>query len=276
MSLPTDIEMAHEPKDVDISAAGRGVWLVKVPKYLSEQWKMCPNGTEVGKLKIPKAKIPGKKPDIVLTSFDLSSKLSPSLDGMAASAATPKPLQRGTNIRNHKFIVTNVGNQNLVVMSQSKIDGSGKDAPSEKISVEGKVLHRAECHPIVDANYKQLKKEQVQAQNTPQRQTMLLTGIVNSYKPVSDHFNTFEERKAKKAEKRSRAEKSKVMDVLFSAFEKHQFYNVKDLVGITKQPVPYLKEILNEICNYNMAAPHKNMWELKPEFRHYKVQDDGT
>uniref|UniRef100_A0A0B6Z555 TFIIF beta subunit N-terminal domain-containing protein n=1 Tax=Arion vulgaris TaxID=1028688 RepID=A0A0B6Z555_9EUPU len=56
MSLPTDIEMAHEAKDVDFSAAGRGVWLVKVPKYLSEQWKMCPNGTEVGKLKIPKTK----------------------------------------------------------------------------------------------------------------------------------------------------------------------------------------------------------------------------
>ena len=33
---------------------------------------------------------------------------------------------------------------------------------------------------------------------------------------------------------------------------------------------PYLKEILQEICVYNMKAPHKNMWELKPEFRHYK------
>ena len=47
-----------------------------------------------------------------------------------------------------------------------------------------------------------------------------------------------EERKSKKTEaKRTRAEKDKVMDILFSAFEKHQFYNVKDLVGITKQPV---------------------------------------
>ena len=32
---------------------------------------------------------------------------------------------------------------------------------------------------------------------------------------------------------------------------------------------PYLKEILKEICNYNAKNPHKNMWELKPEFRHY-------
>lgn len=27
------------------------------------------------------------------------------------------------------------------------------------------------------------------------------------------------------------------MDMLFSAFEKHQYYNVKDLVRITKQPI---------------------------------------
>ncbi|KAJ8310405.1 hypothetical protein KUTeg_012270 [Tegillarca granosa] len=34
----------------------------------------------------------------------------------------------------------------------------------------------------------------------------------------------------------------------------------------------YLKEILKEICIYNMKAPHRNMWELKPEYRHYKEQ----
>ncbi|CAL1545549.1 unnamed protein product [Lymnaea stagnalis] len=278
MSLSTEMERAHEPRDVDFSAAGRGVWLVKVPKYLSEQWKTCPNGTDVGKLKISKSK-PTGKPDIIFTSFDVTSKSRPtSHDGvaqMAGPSIIQKPSSGMSGARNHQFLVTNVGNQNLVVMSQSKTDINGKELPIEKISIEGKVLQRAECHPIVDAQYRQLKKEQVQAQNTPQRQIKLLPGIVHSYKPVSDHFN-FEDKKTKKAEKRSRAEKDKVMDVLFNAFEKHQFYNVKDLVGITKQPVPYLKEILKEICSYNMTAPHKNMWELKPEFRHYKSQDEAT
>jgi hypothetical protein len=27
---------------------------------------------------------------------------------------------------------------------------------------------------------------------------------------------------------------------------------------------------LKEVCNYNLKNPHKNMWELKPEYRHYK------
>lgn len=42
------------------------------------------------------------------------------------------------------------------------------------------------------------------------------------------------------------------------------------LFQITRQPIVYLKDILKEVCNYNLKNPHKNMWELKPEYRHYK------
>ncbi|XP_077866451.1 general transcription factor IIF subunit 2-like [Saccoglossus kowalevskii] len=62
--------------------------------------------------------------------------------------------------------------------------------------------------------------------------------------------------------------------MLFSAFERHQYYNIKDLVRITEQPITYLKEILKDVGVYNMRAPHKNMWELKPEYRHYKPETD--
>lgn len=48
-----------------------------------------------------------------------------------------------------------------------------------------------------------------------------------------------------KVEKRLREDKEKVMDILFNAFEKHQYYNVKDLVTITKQPiVSYVNYVL--------------------------------
>ena len=74
--------------------------------------------------------------------------------------------------------------------------------------------------------------------------------------------------------KKSRDDKDKVQEILFALFEKHQYYNIKDLVRETNQPVTYLKSILNEVCNYNMKNPHKNMWELKPEYRHYKSNSD--
>ena len=47
--------------------------------------------------------------------------------------------------------------------------------------------------------------------------------------------------------KKSRDDKDHVMELLFSLFEKHQYYNIKDLVKETRQPVTYLKTILNEV-----------------------------
>ena len=73
--------------------------------------------------------------------------------------------------------------------------------------------------------------------------------------------------------KKLREDKEKVMEVLFGLFEKHQYYNIKDLVKETRQPVTHLKEVLKEVCVYNVKAPHKNMWELKPEYRHYKKEE---
>jgi transcription initiation factor TFIIF subunit beta len=37
-----------------------------------------------------------------------------------------------------------------------------------------------------------------------------------------------------------------------------------------------LKEVLKDICVYCVKNPHKNMWELKPEYRHYKPPVEET
>ena len=44
----------HVEKELDLSNAGRGVWLVKVPKYIANKWEKAPGNIEVGKLKITK------------------------------------------------------------------------------------------------------------------------------------------------------------------------------------------------------------------------------
>ncbi|VDO02598.1 unnamed protein product [Rodentolepis nana] len=67
-----------------------------------------------------------------------------------------------------------------------------------------------------------------------------------------------------------RREREDVLQDLFKAFERHQYYTFKDLVNLTKQPANYLQEILKEIGVFNSRPPHQNMWELKPEYRHYK------
>lgn len=46
-----------------------------------------------------------------------------------------------------------------------------------------------------------------------------------------------EPEKKKTTDKRVRSERDVVLETIFSAFEKHQYYTLKDLINITQQPV---------------------------------------
>ncbi|KAA8595844.1 hypothetical protein FQN60_011135 [Etheostoma spectabile] len=185
--------------------------------------------------------------------------------------------------REHPFTMQTVGGQTLAVFTESssgqleeRSDGSssvsGAGAGPDKIALEGVVVQRAECRPAVSEGYMRLKRLQIEELAKPVRLSQQLDKAVTSnYKPVANHtYNLEYERKKKEEGKRARVDKQQVLDMLFSAFEKHQYYNIKDLVDITKQPVIYLKEILRDIGIYNVKGTHKNTWELKPEYRHYQ------
>ncbi|GAB1606421.1 general transcription factor IIF subunit 2-like [Argonauta hians] len=255
-------ELDHEAKEVDLTAAGRGVWLVKVPKYLSEKWRKAPCSSEVGKLKISRSRIAGSKPEVMFTLGEaLARPETPQKTHDPAAMGIPKE---------HKFVLTAIGNQNLVVLSQTPV-ADVELGTTDKLAIEGKVIQRAECRPVANDTYMKLKRLQLLSKNMPTRQVKQLDEVVINYKPVTQHSFMKEHELRKKGEgKNIRKDWNEVTEMLYSAFEKHQYYNVKDLVRITKQPIIYLKEILKEICVYNMKAPHKNMWELKPEYRHYK------
>lgn len=101
-------------------------------------------------------------------------------------------------------------------------------------------------------------------------------------------------KKKKEAGKRAKDNREVVLDLIFTAFQQHEYYNFKDLVQKTQQPVvsgyippqflpylspsflqSYLREILKEVCDYSVKAPHRNMWHLKPEFRHCQTKSDS-
>jgi transcription initiation factor TFIIF subunit beta len=252
-------------KDLDLSNATRGVWLVKVPKYIAERWENGPQDTtqDVGKLKIIRRA--NQKP---LVSFSLADNLTVAMpERKEISQKTPIP-------KDHKFVISGVASQTLAVFSHTAGDPDALVPVPDKLALEGKVAQRAECRPINDKVYMTLKRDAIIRAIEPERKTMSLKNPVNSYKPVSNHqFNKDYEAKKKSEGKKSRDDKDTVMEILFALFEKHQYFKIDDLVKQTKQPVTYLKEILKEVCVYNMKNPHKNMWELKPEFRHYKQEE---
>uniref|UniRef100_A0A3P9I436 General transcription factor IIF subunit 2 n=1 Tax=Oryzias latipes TaxID=8090 RepID=A0A3P9I436_ORYLA len=233
-----------EKSDVDLTGAklNTGVWLVKVPKYLAQQWAKATGRGEVGKLRIRNL----GKPEV---SFTLNEELT-IIEGIEDKTVSAP--------RDHPFTMQSVGGQMLAVFTESS---------SDKIALEGVVVQRAECRPAVSESYMKLKRLQIEESSKPSRLSQQLSKPVTNYKPVANHeYNQH----VHKICKRARADKQQVLEMLFSAFEKHQYYNIKDLVDITKQPVIYLKEILRDIGIYNVKGTHKNTWELKPEYRHYQ------
>ncbi|XP_016908541.1 general transcription factor IIF subunit 2 isoform X1 [Apis cerana] len=274
--------VSHTEKELDLSNAGRGVWLVKVPKYIANKWEKAPGNIEVGKLKITKN--PGQKAEVSL-------RLSEAVLALKEPGEEEIPKQ-------HRLDVTTVTKQMLGVFSHvtrkslqkifehkifivltnsSFLASSSSDSivpETEKLYMEGRIVQKLECRPYADNCYMKLKLQSIKRASVPQRQVQQLDRVVQNFKPVSDHKHNIEYAEKKKAEgKKMRDDKDAVLDMLFAAFEKHQYYNIRDLVKITRQPIVYLKEILNEVCNYNLKNPHRNMWELKPEYRHYKEEE---
>ncbi|XP_053311461.1 general transcription factor IIF subunit 2 isoform X2 [Spea bombifrons] len=249
--------MSAEKGELDLSGAKQntGMWLVKLPKYLAQQWAKATGRGEVGKLRIVKNQ--GKTE----VSFTLNEELASIQDigGKAATSSVTAP-------REHPFQLQSVGGQTLTVFTEGL---------SDKLALEGIVVHRAECRPAASEDYMQMKRRQIEESSKPKRQSQQIDkAVTTNYRPVANHqYNIEYEKKKKDDGKRARADKQQVLDMLFSAFEKHQYYNIKDLVDITKQPVTYLKEILRDIGIYNVKGTHKNTWELKPEYRHYQGDD---
>lgn len=287
MSLST---VKKRPGDaVDCELAKRGVWLVKVPRYLSQIWEKNA-GRDVGRLVIKSGE--GKTEIIFKINQSIAAEESNTNVGEAStsntstngnnssnSSATPvfKPL--GSKYKNsavdipeeHNFIISDLKSQTMAVLCEDKTGlNEEADLRSGRLSVEGRVVKRADCRPPRSKGYLQMKINQIERCSQPKRHVKQIDKAEVKFKPVAIHAESLAREKQKKeGAKTVRADKDLVRQAIFHAFEKHQYYRLVDLQKLTNQPPGYVKEILMEIGQYNAVPPHKSMWELKPEYRSY-------
>ena len=69
-------------------------------------------------------------------------------------------------------------------------------------------------------------------------------------KPVAYHV---EHEKPKQVEKRARGDRELVLDLIFTAFQAHQYYSLKDLVHKTKQPTVSHGNIIVMFGSFHMC-----------------------
>uniref|UniRef100_F7FIQ6 General transcription factor IIF subunit 2 n=1 Tax=Monodelphis domestica TaxID=13616 RepID=F7FIQ6_MONDO len=152
--------------ELDLTGAKQNtrVWLVKVPKYLSQQWTKASGRGEVGKLRI--AKNQGRTE----VSFTLNEELANicDIDGKPSSVSAP---------REHRFHLQSVGGQTLTVFTEK--------SRNNQLSLEGIVVQRAECRPAASENYMRLKRLQIEESSKPVRLAQHLDkAVTTNFKPV--------------------------------------------------------------------------------------------
>lgn len=257
-TTPTSSGSSGSSTKVDCTRAGQNVWLVKVPKYLADVWNQADASGIVGSLRIPKNSGPNN------VSFHLAPHLT-----KLGGREIPVP-------EKHKFVMSDF-RQTMGVFSETPPDEEeASESTRDKIAFEGTISKRVDCRPIGNPNYMKMKMKDIEKALKPKRKAILMTEAIQSFRPNSEHVSSYEPEKKRSADKRVRSEREVVLDTIFSAFEKHQYYTLKDLIGITQQPVTHLKSILRDVCNYNLKNPHKNTYELKPEYRHYRNDEKSS
>ncbi|EFO26064.2 hypothetical protein LOAG_02427 [Loa loa] len=281
---------------VDSDCAKRGVWLVKVPRYLSEMWEKNV-GHDVGRLVIKAA---NGKTDLVFKSNTTLLEKNPSghdkeasssnsflssLSGNSLSASRSNRIgfakckeANFTMPNEHSFVIGDIRNQSLAVLCEDK-SGLNEDADicSGRLSIEGRVVKRADCRPPQTADYMRMKIKQIEKSSQPKRHVKQMEKAEVKFKPIAVHAEMqAREKQKKEGAKTVRADKDVVRQAIFHAFEKHQYYRLVDLQKLTSQPPGFVKEILTEIAVYNTMPPHKSMWELKPEYRSYRKDKKET
>ncbi|CAI5452408.1 unnamed protein product [Caenorhabditis angaria] len=250
--------------EVETELAKRGVWLVKVPRYLSELWE-ANEGNVVGKLKI------GEQ-----VKFHVQQGLQqPTRPNEGPSSSKSSVSEIPTE---YSFLLHDIKNQTMTVLSEDKkgLD-SDMNVKTGKLAIEGRIVKKAECRPPATLKYLKMKQEHIVKNTQPKKQVKLLEKAAVKFKPVSIHPEDLARQKAKKeGAKTYRADRDVLRGALFNAFEKHSYYRLHDLQQLTQQPISYVKDVLQEIAVYNPSPPHKSLWSLKPEYCNYKVNSSSS
>uniref|UniRef100_A0A3B5M6H4 General transcription factor IIF subunit 2 n=1 Tax=Xiphophorus couchianus TaxID=32473 RepID=A0A3B5M6H4_9TELE len=253
-----------DQKEVNLSGVrqNKGVWLVKVPRYLSQQWEKATEKGEVGKISIEKY--------VSKSSLSVCFTLNEELAAMTAVGEKEESLQAP---REYPFTMHTAGAQTMAVFSWKVLSAAERRGSA----VDGRALSGGVGTQTASLCFVCCVSDRLQVESVKPRRLVqqLDRAVATVFKPVANHdFNLEYEKKKKSEGKMVRADRQQVLDLLFSAFEKHQYYSFKDLVDITKQPVTYLKEIMREIGVCNRKGAHKCTWELKPEYRHYQPSEE--
>ncbi|KAF9115822.1 hypothetical protein BGX27_006253 [Mortierella sp. AM989] len=253
--------------DLDLSGAGTQAWLVKIPKFLADQWSTInEEGVDLGKVRIINPSTPN---DPTPPQFQLI------LPTNEQTVNLPKTYSLKMNPAqvNNSFVFT-------------EPTGPHPKPPHEPGYPTGKatsilatIKHECSVTPHAgSAEYQNIMRARnIEAAKKGGRSVQIL-GAANRSDPAGGRGgqflpgvgirNGFIQKKAKVQmdQKTTRMPRNELQDMLFAAFEQFPYWSFKGLIEHVKQPHSYLKEVLNEIGEFIKKGPYTSKYQLKSEF----------
>lgn len=136
--------------------------------------------------------------------------------------------------------------------------------------IDGVVTQELAITPEINQEYLRYKRERARALEVKREVkpvNSLREGIRMERYTASEYDLMARKRKKMLMEKkRERLGKSEVIEMIFRAFEEFPYWSLKNLADRLEQPQAYIQELLPDIAVMNKKT-HRNMYELKPEYK---------
>ncbi|KTW31128.1 transcription factor IIF subunit TFG2 [Pneumocystis jirovecii RU7] len=260
--------------DLDMSKIRSKVWLVKVPKFLLDRWELVKDdGVDLGIIRIQN----GKSDNIKLIIPDVESNKD-------------LPLEYNVFVMNrhtrNAYVFAEREEKSMQNFSDATLfretcrkGGSSPCKPSQKhIALVGTIAHECNISPIINEQYRKVMQARSKAASQPKRKIQMLSNhssLTRNFMTLgmpetnAGRFSSFikNTRKSASDQKASRLPRNELLDILFKCFDDYDYYSMKTLKEITKQPETYLKEVLESIAVLLKKGPYIMKWTLKTEYK---------
>lgn len=216
----------------NLELKGKNVFLLKMPKYLSEQIKKNKENQDIGEIELDEE------------NGTCQIKLNKNFSPLEYTVTMKKDL--------NKYAV----------------DVNGEEDTQVVMPITEHLLMK----PVMNKEYFEFKRAMTEVNEKNKHNTIVLNHFEEIKKGEKySGLKEMEAYARKKKEmlqdkKRERLDKQDAIDILFKAFEKHENWTVKDLADFSGQPLAYIQEIIGEIAVLN-KNDHRNTYRLKDQFR---------
>jgi hypothetical protein len=174
--------------NVDLTRSTGGVWLVKMPKYLSQILNDHADETingEVGRLIQPPSSAKGSTSTVAgARSQDVVFRLNDEIMKKLKEKNPSKDYKLPP--REHRFCLSNISDGVLRTIYNRKKNNSNSST-GEQISLVGKVIKRADVRPVESEEYMSMKRKHFEISQEPARKAQIISKKVNPYAPKRDH-----------------------------------------------------------------------------------------